>query len=220
MSVFGFILRFLMPSGKLIPEIADDSDFPLVLPGASGTVAIRHLPPRSNSTPSSPERYEIRGTGFASAELASACGKRMKGALSTVGCELDCGIDVGNDRSTSGASRYLKDIFRDKFGVQLRDNIHGLDVFDEDLPVRRMEMSATATVTSRVQGFVDKLYERYRESHSLSEKKLFALTYYNSTLFENSTQVRFLNLITVVEILSHRDTVSQAAIECIGRMNE
>jgi len=219
MSNFGFMLRFLMPSGKIVPEISGEDELPLGLSDLLGQVAIRRLPPRPNCTPSPPERYEVRGSGFQSMEMASACGKRIKQALAVVGCELDCGIDVGNDRSTSGASLFVKDMFRDKFCVKLRDNIHGLDVFEEGLPVSRMEMSGTMTVTSRVEGFLDRLYDLYQKGILLTEKKVFALAFYNSTLFENSTQVRFLNLITVVEILSQRCRVSQNSVDLLGRMH-
>ena len=198
---FGFELRFLTPAGRTIKGVDIDKDFPLEFAGVIQRVSLRQLPRRPNDAPSSPERFLMKGSGFPTEAAARSFGERLKLALAVIGCEASIGIDVGRDLATSGAAAFIKDAIREQQGLQLRDIYHGLDVFPEDPPVIHIELSATATSAFALEGFPGKVANEVTTIKPLSPKQSLALELYNLGHFEPATKARFLNLVSIIEIL-------------------
>jgi len=201
---FGFELRFLTPAGRTFKGVGIDEDFPLKFPDIIEQISLRQLPRRPNDVPSSPERFLIKGSGFPTEDAARAFGERLKLALAVIGCETGIGIDVGQNRETSSFATSIKDAVREQHGLQLRDIVHGLDVFPEDPPVTHFEISGTGSATFSLEGFPGKVADEVTTIKPVSPKQSLALELYNLGQFEPATKARFLNLVTIVEVLANR----------------
>jgi hypothetical protein len=200
-TTYGFRLRFLTPAGRIME--GSDQEITISVMGIDEPLKLLHLPRKPNHAPGSPEVYIITGSNFSSEEAARQCGEQLKIAVSVYGAESRIGINVGHDKATTSTSQTIKDMYRNT-GAQLRDSIHGLDVYPEDLPVRSISISATATTTQVIHDFPDRIAVEYQNLVSLTPKQRLALELYNLSRFGAVIQTRFLNLITVVEILSER----------------
>ncbi|MEM7227017.1 MAG: hypothetical protein AAF495_28880 [Pseudomonadota bacterium] len=79
---------------------------------------------------------------------AVSFGEKLKIAVSLASALRRFGVDTGEDRATSMIGKTVKDEIKEKFGVTLRNDVHGLDVFEDDDHVRFHSMSASATVST------------------------------------------------------------------------
>jgi hypothetical protein len=217
---FGFKLRFLTPSGKTLKGVEIDADSPLTFQEIEGRILIRQLPRRANDLPISPQRFLIKGSGFPTEDAARSFGERLKLAIAVVGCQTGLGIDVGRDQATSSVAQSIKDEVREKQGQQLRDIIHGLDVFPEDLPVTHFQIAGTGSVSFSLEGFAEKVAVEIATVKPLPAKKSLALELYNLCLFESATKTRFLNLVTIVEVLAKRERKATPIRETIHELME
>jgi hypothetical protein len=154
------------------------------------------------------EKYAILGTLFPTLETAKKCGEHLKTALSLFAAEKRFGLDRGQDRPTSGFSQAIKDNLKKELGVQIRDDVHGLDVFPEQPPVKRFQIKAQLQSTYIIRDFQEPLRNLYHTSITLTLKQQLALDIYNLSHFESAPKTRFLLLITVVEILASRSKCS------------
>ena len=222
MTTFGFRLLFWTLAGRTFSGVTTDSDTPVALPGVAEQVLLRQLPRRTIYSPGAPERLVLRGTGFADHDAANACGQRLKQALQVVGCETGDGMNGGRDVASTRVASAVKDMLRSQHGIEHRDNVHGLDIFPEDLPVVRGEVSMRLTTTfPPLAGFPEKLAIEFADFRPLTSRLGLALELYNLGLFEPDTKARFLNLITIVEVPTERrkrlpETIRAVIQDCIG----
>jgi hypothetical protein len=133
---------------------------------------------------------------------AEACqnGQLLKDALLLSGAQCGIGIDVGQDRATTSFSQVIKDTSFRETGVLWRDDIFGLDVFD-DVEVAvlsaNLELKASADPGTFVRSFgelaslVPFMDERSRTSAQLINDALFPLT----------PETRLVVLMTAIESL-------------------
>jgi Apea-like HEPN len=217
---FGFEIRFHTPAGRTIDSVGIDTEVPLHFSGISERISLSQLPRKSNDVPSSPERFRIKGTGFSTEDGARTFGERLKLAIAIVGCETGVGIDVGRDLESPSFGSSVIEAAREKYGHQLRGALHGLDVFSEDLPVSRMEVSGIGSATFSLKGFPKKIADELAAIKALSSKQSLALELYNLAQFEPAPRVRFLNLITIVEVLTIRESMATHILEHIDKLKQ
>jgi hypothetical protein len=202
MQSYAFRIRFRTPAGRGIagaePELTFD------LPGAPHSLLIRKLPHKSNHVPGTPETFVLTGGGFQSEVAARECGNRLKRALAVYGVTSRLGVDTGRDNTTSATSQAIKDQYLKQYNVQLRDTIHGLDVYAELPPVQYLEISATGSLQFSAANAASELVKEFQRRTTFSPKLGLALEIYNLTFFEPATKIRFLSLVTVIEVLSNR----------------
>ncbi len=209
MSTFGFEIRFQTPAGRAIRGVDTENELALAMPGIAQPIALHQLPHHANHTPGAPEWFVIKGAGFPDEAAARFCGEKIKQALAIVGCETRMGIDAGRDRATSGFSAAIQDAWMELNGQQLRDIVHGLDVYADDPPVTHPEGSGSASVFFPVEGFPEKLAVEFATAKPLSTKLSLGLELYNLGHFEPATKARFLNLVTIIEVLAERERREQ-----------
>ncbi|CAN5883005.1 hypothetical protein BH24DEI2_BH24DEI2_20780 [soil metagenome] len=200
MTTYGFRIRFLTPAGRTI--LGAEPELTLSFQDVNGLFVLRKLPHKENHVPGTPETFVLIGSGFCSEENADAVGRRLKTAIAMYGASTGMGVDCGRDKVTSSTSTDIKTRLRDQFGIQLRDTVHGLDVYAEDLPIHYLQISGTLTVVFSAKDFSNELVREFNNLVALSPKLSFALELYNLTHFEPATKARFLSLVTVVEVLS------------------
>ena len=199
---YGFRLLFHVPPGRTFAGVG--SKRRLKLPGIQGRVYMRKLPPPKRNRFGARIRYVVAGERFRTESQAAECGRKLKTAFGVLAASRDFGIDLGRDTGSSRTSTGLKQSALDKFGVQLRDDVHGLDVFPEHPPVRRWQMEMYGTVRGEIRDYDATLNALFESSVTLKPKQQLALELLNLTHFEGQSKTRFLTLVTVVEVLATR----------------
>ena len=198
---YGFRLKFHLPSGRTFARVHPTHRLKLNV--IQGKVYLVRLPQQKRNRFGARARYAIIGKGFLTDAAAQEIGERVQLALSLIAAERRIGLDSQHRRGASFAQA-IKDTFARKHGKQLRDDVHGLDVYAEDRPVTRITVEAYASVMRKIEDYENRLATFFRANIALSEKQQLALDLYNLSHFEETTQTRFLTLITVIEILSTR----------------
>jgi hypothetical protein len=211
MSTFGFRLRFHVPPGNAFKGAQRRLRIHIHIP--DGRVYLSKVKRHKKNSFGLPLVYAFIGAEFSTKELALVCGQKLKQALSILMAERGIGVNVGKDRATSSTNNEIKEMMKEKHGVQLRDDIHGLDVYREDPPVRRIDLFMRGTVSGETTNFQQRLAQLYSAEVRPSQKQELALDIYNLVHFEQGGKSRFLTLITVIEVLAKRDRRSFAVRE-------
>jgi len=89
------------------------------------------------------EWLTVKSTGYRSEEQAKAEGEKLRTALILSGVIDRFGVDCGADRATASISSEVRENYLASTGYDLRNSIHGLDVFKSG-PVRHFGARATA----------------------------------------------------------------------------
>ncbi|MGH8924538.1 MAG: hypothetical protein ACRDWA_07895 [Acidimicrobiia bacterium] len=165
-----------------------------------------------------PDHLILRQAGFASEQDARKAGKAAKAALRATGVATDVSMDLGPDLASTGIGQIVKDKIRDEFAVELRGDVQGVDILDEEGPeVRYMRIEAEGSVIANLDSFVETL-GRFLESTSKTESDdlvQFASEVYMAAAFESSDRARFVTYITVLEILAVRERRTQPELDVI-----
>jgi hypothetical protein len=200
-STFGFRLRFFI-HGPFIDSEAESLS--LSLPdGHSVILSAVH----SGGALRNANELQVRASGFDTSEAALQCGERLRNAIRKSSASLKMGFDVGKDRATSGASKFVKDQAA-AGGYRLLNDVHGLCVFEEDLPVRVLSMRGQGQVLTPPSRVLDEWIRQYKAGPSLSDKETLALELYSVAHAEPFVRAKFLTLISVVEVLAPVQTRS------------
>ena len=165
-----------------------------------------------------PDHLILRQAGFDCEQDAREAGQAAKAALRATGVATDVAMDLGPDLASTGIGQIVKDRIREEFGVELRGDVHGVDVFDEAGPeVRYMRMEAEGSAMANLDDFVETL-GRFLENTSnteLDDRVQLASEVYMAAAFESSDRARFVTYITVLEILANRERRTQPELDVI-----
>lgn len=74
----------------------------------------------------------MNASGFETEQKANEFGGQLKAACELSSAAAKLGIDARVDRMTSGLGSIVKDYARKQYGILLRDDIHGVDIFKDD----------------------------------------------------------------------------------------
>lgn len=153
--------------------------------------------------------------GFSTRKEAESYGIRVKDALSLSGALLRRGIDVGKEKTLTGAGQVLKDEFK-KRGYQLIDDVHGLSIYRDDIETKVITAHPPSILVAfSPDRFLTEIERAYELSPHLTQKAKIAFDLHNSSYFEASPNARFLTLISVVEVLSITEDLSHEVITLI-----
>lgn len=95
--------------------------------------------------------------GFADESAARAYGVRLRHAIQFASLDSRNGVDCGRDTRTSGWGQTVKQAIFDLDGTDLRDNIHGIDVFKNDGSATFLSINADVQVHAGMDSFLRKL---------------------------------------------------------------
>jgi hypothetical protein len=216
-NMFGFRLRFFAPPGSNL----EPAQLELSLPGAPQALVMRQLPPRPDALPTDVVVFVVDADGFSSEEEARRFGQTLKQSLAVYSVRVRQGFDLGQDEITSSFARVIREQLRAEHNVNLRPTVHGLDVFDTSVHVDRIEISARGSVTRSITELPTHLATDFRH-RDLPQKLELAIALYNGCAHESDSEVRFLSLVTVLEVLAPlagRDKATRDFIDtCLGQL--
>lgn len=216
---YGFRLKFHLPAGRYF-EGAVRHQRRMNLSACCGRVYLKKLPAPKRNRFGARVKYVLLGKNFASLDAAHDCGQHLKLALSLLAVEMQFGLDVGKDCATGSFSSAIKEALARDHDTQLRNDIHGLDVYCEQPAVKRVAIEAYGRSTRVLSGYEDGLRKFFDAGITVSAKQLLALDLYNLNHFENAAATRFLNLVTIVEVLSERTKLSKTARDFVKTLKQ
>lgn len=119
--------------------------------------AVVLTPPTPDVTIADSEWLILNARGFTTENEARQFGTKLKTALEISAVASRVGVDAGRDLATSGLGRTVKEQILQNTGGDVRDNIHGLDVFPDSPNTRIFNFSATGTVRASAEPFLSDL---------------------------------------------------------------
>lgn len=212
MLTYGFRVRFKLPSDNVIRENLEEVELLRLLDGKPLT-----LKAISATRIADAHNLSVRASGFGSEQEAFMYGQRTKNALMICGARRRIGIDVGKDQATSGAGKIVREHAKEA-GILLLNDVHGLSVFPEELPVRFASLSARAVIEESTERFVQDFRQAFEFAPDLSNKQMLALELYAASKFEVSLKARFLTLVSAVEALVVREREAPEVVEHVNRL--
>jgi hypothetical protein len=216
-NTYGFRLKFHMPPGRTFKGVHPRRR--IYLDGIDGKIYLIKFPQQKRNRFGARLRFAFSGVGFPTHNAALECGRRLKVALGLLAVERQFGLDAGNDRATSQISQAIKNVLAQQHAAQLRDDVHGLDVYAEQPPVTRFAIEAYASSSYVIDNYEQRLRALYGANHALTPKQQLALDLYNLAHFEGTPKTRFLTLVTVVEILASRKAHSDTAKALLAQLS-
>lgn len=205
---YGFRLKFHLPAGRTFRGVHPRRR--LHFEGVKGRVYLVTLPQPKRHRFGARTKHVLLGMRFDSYEAARGCGTKLKRALCLFAAQRRIGLDAGHDQATARTSQAIKDLVAAQHSLQLRDDVHGLDVYCEQPPVRRFGTEAYGSVKHVIDDYEDSLRRFYAAQVTFTPKQRLAIDLYNLSHFENVPKTRFLTLVTVVEVLATRTKRSPA----------
>lgn len=163
------------------------------------------------------DHLTLKEGGFPTVEAALTAGTVAKAALRAAGVASDVAMMLGDDRASSRSSPYLKDKVLNEFGVALRDDVHGIDVFDEaGPPLQWMRMEAEGFATVPLDRFTSNLTENLESGSSELDPTIsLAFELYMAVAFESTERARLIGLIMVLEVIATRRRRPEPAVAIV-----
>lgn len=188
---FCFRVKFRMVTSLDVPKGTSD----LALPVLQSTAKISSNQPRSFG---SDQWIAIKSCGHSSAAEAQAKAVRLKDSILLAGAS-GLGADFGTDNVRSRLSDAIKREAKERFGADIRDEVHGIDVF-EDGDVKHFTAEAHGSVHIGLPDFAKRITEAgaFPELTRLSRTGAELI---NDSFFPMPDEARFLLRISAIEAL-------------------
>jgi len=197
MSEFNFRVRFNLPDGfrinseeEKIELICLDSGIKLTLASGQTGVPIKECP-----------RSVVTGKGFGTFEDAQAIAEKVKRVLLFWSVKYRHGIDFGDGRQRSIATNAGLALLEKEHGCPLRNDIHGVDVFEHVENLKFVHFGMQATAQKHPKYLVETFQEEIDAERTVTPKQELACELYASSWFDVSYRSRFITLVTAVEAL-------------------
>jgi hypothetical protein len=142
-----------------------------------------------------------------------------KHALMRTGLTSNVSMLFGDNTSRTGLAPALIDRVRRSAGVTPRPDVHGIDIIDDaEGPTVALRFEAEGHVGVSVDAFIGQLTDSLTASGrlpALDERATLAIEVFMAATLERTPRVRFLELVTVLEILAEQQTNSPDAIAIV-----
>lgn len=148
----------------------------------------------------------MNASGFLDETEARDFGHELRAALELSSVATRLGIDTGRDIATSGLGRSVKEQIAKDSGALVRDNVHGLDVFEDDPNVRFFQINATGSVLANPDPFLAFLAEVYGRALTVSDKVKDVILLLNYALMRPEPVAQIVFAFSAVETLGQSET--------------
>ncbi len=197
MPLYDFRLRFNFPEAYRIGSDAEEIEL-LVLP-LGGRIKMRSgaigRPIKDHA------QVAVLGGPFASEAQARDAAEKTKRALLYWAIEQRVGIDFGDGKQRSGATKAGLAMLQKQHGCPVRNDIHGIDIYEHVEKLRFVNVHGEVKLSKHPPKLVDTFQREYLHTRHLTEKQVLACEIYASSFFDVSPRSRFITLVTVVEAL-------------------
>jgi hypothetical protein len=150
----------------------------------------------------------MNARGFASEDEARQFGQKLKTALEVSSVAARLGVDTGRNLATSGLGKTVKDALAQQ-GARVRDNIHGLDVFQDHPNTGIFNMNATGIVHAAPDPFLSDLDEIVRTAVTPSARVADVILLLNYALMRPEPVAQIVFAVSAVESLGQDESWSK-----------
>jgi hypothetical protein len=148
--------------------------------------------------------------GFLSEEDARSFGHGLRSALELSAISTRVGIDAGRDLPSSAFSREFREVLEKQSGAIIRNNVHGLDVFEDDPRVVIFSMNATGSVLANPDPFLSLAAEMHGHGDVLSDEAKDIVLLLNYALMRPEPVAQIVFAVSAVEMLGQCEKWSDA----------
>jgi hypothetical protein len=150
----------------------------------------------------------MNARGFASEDEARHFGNRLKTALDVAAIGSRLGVDTGRNLATSSLAQSIRESVAEQ-GVDLRNNVHGLDVFVDRPSTRIFDISAKGTVHVAPEPLLRDLDEIVQAAVIPSERTADVILLLNYALMRREPVAQIVFAISAVEALGQGEGWSE-----------
>lgn len=155
-------------------------------------------------------RWLIAGVnGFANENDAREYGVRLKRAIQFASVKNRIGVDCGKDIPTSRWGSEVKDSLLEQSGKNLRDDVHGIDVFKNDGNSFYMGITAHGQALAGVEPFLQNLIHFYPWMDKVSPKIEQIVIMLNNVIMNPEPVARIVLAISTIEGLGQDQKLSE-----------
>lgn len=141
------------------------------------------------------------GGPFPAETEAREAADRARRALLTWAIHEKLGIDVGDGKRRGGFTNHGKAHFAEMLGGPVRDDLHGIDVYENQEGLTFVGLSVKAALGKSADAFCSRVAAAFQEPTLISEKQALAAELYCSSFFDVSFRSRLITLVTALEAL-------------------
>ena len=213
MPLYDFRLRFNLSEGYRIESDVEEIELLIVPLG-------ERIKLRSGS-PGKPikdhDNAAIIGGPYASEYQARTAAEKSKLAILYWAIESRSGIDFGDrkDKSRSFVTKLGLAALEKQFGYPLRNDLHGIDVYEHVENLKFVTFGAKVTVGKNLPKLIETFQREYLNNRHLTEKQVVASEIYVSSFFDVSAHSRFITLVTAVEAILEQPKLSGEAVALV-----
>jgi hypothetical protein len=109
---------------------------------------------------------------------------------------------------------------QEKLGGRVVPDVHGLQVYPDDLPAAAINLTARGRVSRPVARLLGPLRSELAGNRQLGKKEALAMDLYFLSQFESSTRARVLALVTSLEVLSERQSRPQPVVAHLEQLKK
>jgi hypothetical protein len=172
------------------------------------------------------DRLTLYAKGFPTEAEAGDFGRKLRTTLLLTAVEMGFPVSVGEDRVTFSTSGVVKKLVLEKTGGILRDDIHGLDVYEDDGTVSVLSASGTAITSMAPSVIFAEIDSRMSTAPSLEPKVATALLMLADALSALEPLAKAVLAVSAVELLAqgyswdvHQNALILAAAKHAGADN-
>lgn len=146
--------------------------------------------------------------GFSTEAEARQFGHKLRAALEVSSVATRLGVDPGRDLPTSGVGQIVRQAAKDQFGIHLRDNVHGLDVFPDNPNTAIIAFHGTGSVLAGADEFLAGLGELHDTVSGISQRAADVVLLLNFALMRPEPVAQIVFAVSAVEMLGQDETWS------------
>lgn len=136
-----------------------------------------------------------------SKEAAEELAKRLKLAVSLSSIRTWQGVDLGTDVPTAGLGKIIKDNYKQQDGLDVRDNVHGIDVVEDQPNVRYVSFSMKGKVLTNGEVFLKDIDQLLGSVTELTQRAQDIILLLNYALMRPEPVAQIVYAISAVEML-------------------
>jgi hypothetical protein len=178
------------------------------------------MKPLNGTTIQESDWLVMNATGFLDEVAARDFGHRLRAALELSSVATRLGIDAGRDIATSGLGRSVKEQIAKETGALVRDNVHGLDVFEDGPNVRFFQVNATGSVLATPDPFLAFVTDIYDVASTVSNRAKDVILLLNYALMRPEPIAQIVFAFSAVEMLGQSETWTRQQKSLLAELAE
>lgn len=182
-----------------------DSKYPIRVAGRDALLQA----PTDGTLIQDSEWLVINTCGFANDADAHLFGRNLQASLHLASAVTRLGLDPGQDLPTSALTQHVKQHIAETTGVEVRNNVHGLDVFVDDPNVVIFSFQATGVVRAGPDPFLSHAAELHSEVGRMTDEARDVVLLLNFALMRPEPVAQIVFCISAVEMLGQQEQWSE-----------